>query len=44
MLAISKGKFRTTVEAPKGATEKELIKKANKYIKGTYKIVTNGKH
>ena len=38
MLAVSRGKFKTIVEAPKGATEKELIKKANKYIKGKYKI------
>lgn len=39
MKAIAKGKWKTIVEAPKGATRDQLEKKARKYIKGNY-IVT----
>lgn len=40
MKAISiNGKYKTTVEAPKNATKKELEKKARKYIKTGHKII-----
>ena len=38
MKAISKGKYKTIVEAPPGATKQELINKANKYIKTGFTI------
>lgn len=38
MVAIGKGKYRTIVEAPKGATKHELEKKARKYIRGTFTV------
>ena len=39
MKAISTRKtFKTTVEAPKGVTKDQLKVKANKYIKGKFKI------
>jgi hypothetical protein len=44
MQAISKGKFKTIVSPPSGATEQDLVKKANKYIKGKYKIVNREEH
>ena len=39
MKAISTGEYKTIIEAPKGATKEELIKKASKYIKGDYQII-----
>ena len=38
MKAMSTGKWRTIVEAPKGSTSAQLEKKARKYIKGKFKI------
>lgn len=39
MKAVSKGKYKTIVEAPTGATLDQLKKKADQYIKGEYTIV-----
>jgi hypothetical protein len=38
MKAISKGKFKTIVEAPKGTSQYDLEQKARQYIKGKYTI------
>lgn len=38
MKAISKGKFKTIVEAPQGVSEYDLEMKARKYIKGKFTI------
>ena len=38
MKAVSKGVFKTTVQAPKGETIEHLHKKAKKYIKAGYTI------
>jgi len=37
--AISTGEFKTIIVAPKGSTKAALKKRADKYIKGKYKII-----
>jgi hypothetical protein len=43
MKAVSKGQFKTIVQAPKGVEIKDLEKKAKQYIKEEYEIKVKDK-